>query len=131
MGADSKYCKEAYPIPEGINKKIAIDIGANIGGFSTAYHKDFEKIIFFEANPNAFEIAKNNTNNFKNVEGYNLAVSDESGKVLKLMNHFSKDLGSVSCSPSIKQLKLIFTVQQILLNYHWHIQLDEIMPGYV
>jgi FkbM family methyltransferase len=101
MGADSKYCKEAYPIPEGINKKIAIDIGANIGGFSTAYHKDFEKIIFFEANPNAFEIAKNNTNNFKNVEGYNLAVSDESGKVLKLMNHFSKDLGSVSCSPSI------------------------------
>jgi FkbM family methyltransferase len=101
MGADSNYCKKAYPVPSNIDKKLAVDIGANIGGFSTAYNEDFEKIIFFEANPKAFEIAKNNTKNFKNVKGYNLAVSDESGKTLKLMNHFSKDLGSVSCSPSI------------------------------
>lgn len=104
MGADSNYCKMAYPIPSGIGKKLAIDIGANIGGFSTAYHNEFEKIIFFEANPNAFEIAKNNTSGFKNVVGYNLAVSDVSGKKLKLMNHFSKDLGSVSCSPSITDI---------------------------
>lgn len=106
MGADSNYCKQAYPIPSGIDKKLAIDVGANIGGFSTAYHNEFEKIIFFEANPNAFEIAKNNTKDFKNVEGYNLAVSDESGKTLKLMNHFSKDLGSVSCSPSITDINV-------------------------
>ena len=101
MGADSNYCKSAYPIPHGIDKKLAIDVGANIGGFSTAYNQEFEKIIFFEANPKAFEIAKNNTKNFENIKGYNLAVSDESGKFLKLMNHFSNDLGSVSCSPSV------------------------------
>jgi FkbM family methyltransferase len=104
MGADSNYCKLAYPIPQGIDKKLAIDIGANIGGFSTAYNDEFEKIIFFEANSKAFEIAKNNTKNFENVKGYNLAVSDESGKVLKLMNHFSNDLGSVSCSPSVTDI---------------------------
>lgn len=104
MGADSNYCKMAYPVPNNIEKKLAIDIGANIGGFSSAYHDVFERIIFFEANPNAFEIAKNNTTSFKNVDGYNLAVSDEIGKTLKLMNHFSKDLGSVSCSPSITDI---------------------------
>jgi FkbM family methyltransferase len=104
MGADSNYCKQVYPVPNNIDKKIAIDIGANIGGFSTAYHNTFDKIIFFEANPTAYLIAKENTKNFNNIEGYNLAVSDESGKVLKLMNHFSKDLGSVSCSPSITDI---------------------------
>lgn len=101
MGVGSKYCRRAYPIPKNIKKNIAVDIGANIGGFSNAYHDKFEKIIFFEANPTTFKIASNNTSSLKNVIGYNLAVSDKSGKTLKLMSHFSNDLGSVSCSPSV------------------------------
>tara|TARA_R110000772_G_scaffold17946_1_gene49815 strand:- start:56316 stop:56930 length:615 start_codon:yes stop_codon:yes gene_type:complete len=101
MSVGAADCRNAYPVGKDIVKDLAIDIGANIGGFSMAYHNEFKEIIFFEANPLTYLITKENTKDFENVTGHNLAVSDESGKTIKLMNHINKDNGSVSCSPSI------------------------------
>jgi len=101
MSVDASYCKRAYPIPRGLSTKLAIDVGANIGGFSMAYFGSFDEIIYFEANPETYKIAESNTNGYKNVKGYNLAVSDKDDNTLTLMNHVSKDNGSVTCSPSI------------------------------
>lgn len=103
MGVDVNYCRQAYPIPSGLLNDIAIDIGANIGGFSKAYNNSFKKIFYFEANPETFKITKKNLEPFKNISGYNLAVSDESDKKLILMDHFNGHNGSVTCSPSITE----------------------------
>lgn len=103
MVVDVNYCKRAYPVKDSINKKLAIDIGANIGGFSKAYHNVFDEIIYFEANPKTFELTQNNLKNYPNIKGYNLGVSDISGKKIKLMNHLNKHNGSVTCSPSITE----------------------------
>lgn len=103
MSVDASYCRRAYPVTNKMGKDLAIDIGANIGGFSLAYHNTFKKIIFFEANPETYKTTQQNLKGFDNVSGYNLAVSDEANKTIKLMNHFSKDDGSVSCSPSITE----------------------------
>lgn len=100
-GIDSNYCKREYKKPNYIKSNIAIDIGANIGGFCTAFHNVYDEIIFFEANPSTFKTTLKNTCNFSNIRGYNLAVSDKSEQVLKVMNHFNKHSGSVSCSPSV------------------------------
>tara|TARA_R110000803_G_scaffold33746_1_gene73847 strand:- start:949 stop:1563 length:615 start_codon:yes stop_codon:yes gene_type:complete len=104
MSVQASDIKRNYPVPANIEKKLAVDIGANIGGFSMAYNNIFEEIIFFEANPPTFEIAKSNTKNYENVSGHNFGVSDESGKKIKLMNHFNKSNNSVSCSPSITEV---------------------------
>ena len=101
MGVDVNYCRSAYPLKNKLSKNIAIDIGANIGGFSMAYHNVFNKILYFEANPKTYKITKENLKNYSNVEGFNLGVSDVSGKKIKLMNHFNKHNGSVTCSPAI------------------------------
>jgi FkbM family methyltransferase len=103
MSVTAKYCKEAYPIPNGLSTRLAIDVGANIGGFSMAYYESFDEIIYFEANPETFKLTESNTKYLKNVKGYNLAVSDEDDKILTLMNHLNKDNGSVTCSPSITE----------------------------
>lgn len=103
MGVDANYCRMAYPIKDSINKKLAIDIGANIGGFSMAYHNVFDEILYFEANPETYKLTKENLKDYLNVKGYNLAVSNVSGKKLILMNHFNKHNGSVTCSPSITE----------------------------
>jgi FkbM family methyltransferase len=101
MSVDASYCKKAYPIPNGLSTKLAIDVGANIGGFSMAYFNSFDEIIYFEANPQTYKITESNTNKYENVKGYNLAVSDKDDNTLTLMNHLNKDNGSVTCSPSI------------------------------
>jgi FkbM family methyltransferase len=103
MSVQASDCRRNYPVPNNIEKKLAVDVGANIGGFSMAYNNLFDEIIFFEANPDTFKIAKSNTENFKNVTGYNFGVSGKDGEKLKLMNHFNRSNNSVSCSPSITE----------------------------
>lgn len=103
MGVDINYCRSAYPVNPNIERGLAIDIGANIGGFSSAYNDRFDEIIYFEANPETFKITQENLKSYSNIRGFNLGVSDISGKKIKLMEHFSKDIGSVTCSPTITE----------------------------
>ena len=95
MGVDINYCRRAYPLKNNLSKNIAVDIGANIGGFSMAYHNVFNKILYFEANPETYKITKENLKNYPNIEGYNLGVSYVSGKKM----HVAIDL----ISPSLKK----------------------------
>lgn len=101
MSVSPEECRLEYIVPNNIETKIAVDIGGNIGGFSIAYQKTFDEIYLFEANKSTFNKMVENTKNFKNITSYNLAVLDRSDLEIVLMNHSSKDDGSVSCSPTI------------------------------
>ncbi len=58
-------------------KRVCLDIGANIGNHSLFFSNFFKKVISFEAHPKTFQVLKINTENIKNIEIFNLAVTDK------------------------------------------------------
>lgn len=82
-------CKE-YPIHKiDITENfITVDAGANIGGFVMAWGDKFSKIYCIEASKNNFDRLIENSKLYKNKTSYyNLAVSKNSGDILKLMHY--------------------------------------------
>jgi len=63
-----------------------IDIGAQTGYMSVAYSLFAGRVLSFEPNPATFEVLESTAQLNKNIEPYNLAISDEEG-VLKF--HYS------------------------------------------
>ena len=78
-------CVHSYPLPQK-TLRVAVDVGANIGGFCVYAATKFEKIIAIEANPDSAECLKSNIkeHNINNVEIHALAVSDTKGKKINL-----------------------------------------------
>lgn len=57
--------------------KIIFDIGANVGNYSIFLSKNPDAQIYsFEASPVTFKVLQNNTQNIKNIQPLNFAVSD-------------------------------------------------------
>lgn len=78
-------CVASYPAPsEKLN--VAVDVGANIGGFSCAFAHLFNKVVAIEANPDSCECLHGNLKKrgITNVEVHSLAVSDVKGKTINL-----------------------------------------------
>jgi len=79
-------------IPEIKENSIIIDVGAHIGVFSLFVANKFDniKILAFEPNPNNFALLTENVkiNQFENkIFPYRLALSDKSGKIVKVNIH--------------------------------------------
>lgn len=85
---------KAYKVPQ--NYGLAFDIGANVGGFSNAYHNRFNKIVAIEAHPLTYEFAKQNLSSYKNIEVINKAVSNIDNKEVFLQVHQCGDSGGTS-----------------------------------
>ena len=80
-----KGVQHAYFVPSEFNGNgIAIDIGANVGGFPVVNHGKFEKIYCFEPAEYTYNECVKNTKDFKNVKVYKFAVSNKSGEKIKL-----------------------------------------------
>ena len=78
--------KKSYPIPNDIIGGVAVDVGANVGGFPLVNHNKFIRIICIEPSKESVLQIENNIKNHKinNVEVYKYGVSDASNDVLKL-----------------------------------------------
>ena len=87
-----------YIIPDFIDTKVAVDLGANNCLFTTKYHKKFDTIYFFEASYMNFisGLANVLSKGIKNSTGFNLAASNKSGEVIKIHSHINGDCGSNS-----------------------------------
>lgn len=78
--------KKAYIIPDEFNGNgIAVDIGANVGGFPIVNHTRFGNIYCFEPSEYGFNECVKNTKDYGNVFVFKNAVSNKSGEKLKLM----------------------------------------------
>jgi FkbM family methyltransferase len=67
------------------NFGLAVDIGANVGFFSTRFSKLFSKVISFEPATQNFDCLIANTKMFENIEIYKLGIGDrESELILEL-----------------------------------------------
>lgn len=93
-----RYVKGTYPIPDGISKNVAVDIGCNLGSFPIVYSDTFKDIFCFEASYECFHQASFNLRNHdvRNAYIFNLAAYSESGKLIKIKQHENQDNGSNS-----------------------------------
>jgi len=83
-----------YVIPEEIGKKVAIDLGCNVGFFEMDHYKTFDSIYAFDA---SYEntlvtlrkiLAKNlKDDEAKNVFCFNLAAGSKTGEITKVFQH--------------------------------------------
>ncbi len=69
-------------LKERLDKKVILDIGANIGNHTLAFSKISKKVYAFEPNIFIFELLKINTNKLKNVEIFNFGASDRNQSIL-------------------------------------------------
>lgn len=93
--------------------RVILDIGANIGNHSMFWAKkcDTVEIHSFEANPEVFEILKNNkiTNGYENVSVYNYAIGSCSGYA-KIKSIDESNLGATefeTCEDGEFQIEMI------------------------
>ena len=70
------YCLDNTP-----KKRIAIDVGAHVGGWSKELSKHFDTVVSFEASDINYRCLEKNTEKCQNVERHHSAVGDKPGKV--------------------------------------------------
>lgn len=75
---EKKECEfiKKYILKEKFKKKIFVDIGANIGNHSVFFSKHFKKVLSFEPNQRLFKILNYNTYEYKNINIYNIGLSN-------------------------------------------------------
>jgi FkbM family methyltransferase len=76
--------RRMYRIPADVGGEVAVDVGANVGAFAIVNANRFNRILCFEPSAYSVDQCRNNTKHLNNVEVYRLAVSDSSGKMLRL-----------------------------------------------
>lgn len=60
-----------------IDKKIFIDVGANIGNHTLYFRNSFEKIYSFEPHPKTYKLLQLNTEDFPNIKTFNFGLSNQ------------------------------------------------------
>lgn len=96
-------CQVSYPLIFNKKLEVAVDVGANLGGFIIHAHRHFNKIYAFEPVSENCSVINQllEAYNIKNVELYHNAVYGESNKELPLYcQHLDGETnsGDVSCA---------------------------------
>jgi len=93
-----KYVGRSYPIPRSVDLDVAVDIGCNLGTFTTVNKNVFKALYGFEASFECFLDAQCNVYGpgTKNAFIFNLAAHKESGKLVSIKQHKNRDMGSSS-----------------------------------
>jgi FkbM family methyltransferase len=98
-------CQSSYPLPKAMygdspqKKPVAVDIGANIGGFCALHSNKFDKIYAFEPFYSNSRVITSilNSLKIKNVTVLKHAVHAESGKILTLKAPNYECSGDIVC----------------------------------
>jgi len=91
-----------YPVPNFIDRDVAVDVGCNMGVFPITHKDRFDNTYFLEACYENYEQIKRNLekHGVNNCFGFNLAAGKESGKIVKLKQwcHGDPSLGDKDSS---------------------------------
>lgn len=86
----------AYDIPFDCNKRYCVDIGANIGDFTTSQAANFDVLHYYEPYEPCYNRIKSRTEGLPNVTGYKEAVYKVDGMKLPLIAHANYHAGSTA-----------------------------------
>jgi FkbM family methyltransferase len=85
-----------YIVPIETKNGICVDIGCNLGDFTSKYKNYFNQIYFVEAQTELFNNLIERFKDDKNIIGKHNAVWSESGLKVDLVSHPNNDHGSVA-----------------------------------
>ena len=105
-----------YKYISQVKGDIFIDIGANAGGYTIPFSKNFTKVLSVEPNPEMAKVIRRNSdiNNYKNIEVVEAAISDyngnndfyipvDSSQVASLNRNWSLVYNDIACSTPYNQ----------------------------
>jgi len=103
-----KECAASYPLLPG-KLPVAVDIGANVGGFCIYAHHHFDKVYAFEPYTPNYNILLQVMDELKmsNIEAYNTAIYGSSDEELSLMAPMEAWSGGIRCGEAAKDINLI------------------------
>lgn len=115
-----KYFEEAFLIEEyfrsaKVKNGIMLDVGAHFGESFVKYLNDGWNVYAFEPDPNPLKINKLNSLKSKNLRIYDMAVSDQSNKILPFYSS-DESTGISSLSAFTAGHKLIKNVKTITIK---------------
>jgi len=92
-------CQAVYPLIQQ-RLPVAVDIGANIGGFCVHAHQHFDRIYAFEPLAQNYRVLQHIVNQLglRNVDAYQTAIYGKSNLELSLRAHDDGQSGDVSCA---------------------------------
>ena len=82
-----KYELEVRRVLNTITGDIFVDVGANVGYYTHRLRKQFDRIIAFEPNPEAFRILSHKMSRASHVELYEIALSNQVGEIPLFTNN--------------------------------------------
>jgi|TARA_R110000824_G_C15073500_1_gene663617 FkbM family methyltransferase len=99
INESAQECRSSYPMLQQ-KLPVAIDIGANVGGFCINAHPHFDKIYAFEPCSSNYDILLRVKEKLKmnNVEIFNMAVAGKSNETRTLKIHQNNHSKDISCA---------------------------------
>ena len=118
-------CRSSYPLTqtqyEGNKKPVAVDVGANVGGFCISNSHLFDNIYAFEPYQKNFELIKMalESMEIKNVTIFPKAVHSKDGETLSLKSPNLDCSGDITCVPQeglfdVNQTCTTITLEKIM-----------------
>lgn len=102
IGADERFSAAI----RNCKSHLAIDLGANQGKYTKVLAENFERVIAFEPNPDAFALLEKNLSHYDNVELHQQAVGTKSGTAtMFLRDEYESDPASYSEGTTIFETK--------------------------
>lgn len=121
---------KTYLKPNFTQNLFVIDIGANRGGFFNEIYSIFNKSkikgILVEPIPECIDILKERFSNFKNLEFYNNAVSDNNSMVKFYINNYDETSSLLKIKGEMPELNSVNTDLQKIIDVQT-IRLDDIL----
>jgi FkbM family methyltransferase len=94
----------------------ALDVGAHIGATSVFLSRHFENVAAFEAIPQTFETLLMNVGELKNVQAFNLAISNEASELF--FSHFQThgQLSHVETALDTREAERIGPIKSVTID---------------
>lgn len=102
---------EKQVLPNMPDRRVCLDIGANIGNHSLFFAEHFAEVIAFEPNPRTFRLLQFNSELADNIRPVNMGASDAKGAVTAQVDH--TNIGATTTDEALRLKHLNSKLSQV------------------
>lgn len=105
-------------------KRVAVDIGANIGNHSVFFSNHFDLVLSFEPNPKTFQLLKVNSTLSNNIRVFPIGCSSAEGKQRGRVSSGNLGDASLHSSPGAIEVEFYLAALDQLIPDYQHEEID-------